>query len=63
LIIALIKEIHVEADRKSIKNIVFWVSEDDEIMPGVLPLQEERRTVSQVRRDFWYRLIAGSSSE
>lgn len=46
LIRALIKEIHVEADRESIKNIVFWFSEDDTIMPSVLPLQETRRTVS-----------------
>jgi site-specific DNA recombinase len=46
LIRALIKEIHVEADRKSIKNIVFWFLEDDKITSNVLPLQGERRTLS-----------------
>jgi len=29
LLRALIKEIHMKADRKKIKNIVFWFTEDD----------------------------------
>jgi len=45
LLRALIKEIHVESDRKSIKNIVFWFTEDDGIANNDLPVSEERRTV------------------
>ena len=47
LLRALIKEIHVEADRKSIKNIVFWFTEDDgNSMYNALPMSEERRALS-----------------
>lgn len=47
LLRALIKEIHVEADRKSIKNIVFWFTEDDgKNTCNALPMSEERRAVS-----------------
>ncbi|MNW33084.1 hypothetical protein D3C74_100400 [compost metagenome] len=47
LLRALIKEIHMEADRKSIKNIVFWFTEDDGNSAfNALPKQEEGRTVS-----------------
>lgn len=53
LLRALIKEIHVEADRKSIKNIVFWFTEGGEFMQSVLPTNEERRTVSQVTAKNW----------
>jgi len=48
LLRALIKEIHVEADRKSIKNIVFWFSEEDGIAQDALLDSEMRRTISQV---------------
>lgn len=41
LIKALIKKIEVEPDRKRLKSIVFWFSEDD-----ALPLNDTRRTVS-----------------
>ncbi|MNW48879.1 DNA-invertase hin [compost metagenome] len=47
LIKALIKKIEVEPDRKRLKNITFWFSEDD-----ALPLNDERRTVSQVGASF-----------
>jgi site-specific DNA recombinase len=46
LLRALIKEIHMEADRKSIKNIVFWFTEYDKFMNTALPVSEERRTLS-----------------
>lgn len=46
LLRALIKEIHMEADRKSIKNIVFWFMEDDSFMKSALPVSDVRRTVS-----------------
>ncbi|MCR2805404.1 recombinase family protein [Paenibacillus soyae] len=46
LLRALIREIHVEADRKSIKNIIFWFSEDDGFAQAALPVSEERGTVS-----------------
>lgn len=39
----------MEADRKSIKNIVFWFSEDDLLLKSALPLSEVRGTVSQMR--------------
>ena len=46
LLRALIKEIHVETDRKSIKNIVFWFTEDDgKSAFNALPKEEERRTL------------------
>lgn len=41
LIKALIKKIEVEPDRKRLKSIVFWFSEDD-----ALPLNDTRRAVS-----------------
>jgi site-specific DNA recombinase len=44
LLRALIKEIHMEADRKSIKNIVFWFSEDDSFTDSALPVSDVRRT-------------------
>lgn len=46
LLRALIKEIHVEADRKSIKNIVFWFTEDDIYIKSAIPASEIRGTVS-----------------
>lgn len=46
LLRALIKEVHMEADRKSIKNIVFWFSEDDLLLKSALPLSEVRGTLS-----------------
>ncbi|CAH0120791.1 hypothetical protein PAE9249_03314 [Paenibacillus sp. CECT 9249] len=52
LLRALIKEIHVEADRKSIKNIVFWFTEDDSFSHFALPVSDVRRTLSQVGRSF-----------
>lgn len=52
LLRALIKEIHMEADRKSIKNIVFWFSEDDGSTNTALPDLGERGTVSQVGRGY-----------
>ncbi|GIP36519.1 hypothetical protein J2TS4_57290 [Paenibacillus sp. J2TS4] len=53
LLRALIKEIHMESDRKSIKKIVFLFSEDDGLAQAALPVSEERRTVSQVTaKDF-----------
>jgi site-specific DNA recombinase len=56
LLRALIKEIHVETDRKNIKNIVFWFTEDDQDSNNALPLCEERRTVPQVKiKTFWNR--------
>lgn len=48
LLRALIKEIHMESDRKSIKNIVFWFSEDDSFSKFALPDSELGRTVSQI---------------
>ncbi len=53
LLRALIKEIHMEADRKSIKNIVFWFTEDDGFSQTALPTNAERRTVSQVSITFF----------
>lgn len=44
---ALKKEIHVEADRKSIKNIVFWFYGKG--LFNALPKQEEGGAVSQVK--------------
>lgn len=52
LLRSLIKEIHVETDRKSIKSIVFWFAEDDGLAHTALPVSEERRTVSQVTASF-----------
>jgi len=46
LLRALIKEIHMEADRKSIKNIVFWFSEDDPFTDSALPVSDVGGTVS-----------------
>ncbi|WP_256759566.1 hypothetical protein [Cohnella sp. WQ 127256] len=46
LLRALIKD--MEADRKSIKNIVFWFTEDDSFTEIALPVSDVRRTVSQV---------------
>jgi len=46
LLRALIKEIHMEADRKSIKNIVFWFTEDDYFMKSAVPVSDVRGTVS-----------------
>lgn len=43
---ALIKEIHMEADRKSIKNIVFWFTEDDSFTHFALPVSDVGRTES-----------------
>lgn len=57
LLRALIKEIHVEADRKSIKNIVFWFTEGGEFMDSVLPINEERRTSPQPTESFFIPLI------
>ncbi|WP_253298070.1 recombinase zinc beta ribbon domain-containing protein [Paenibacillus sp. MSJ-34] len=54
LLRALIKEIHVEADRKSIKNIVFWFTEDDSFSHFALPVSDVRRTVSQITASFKY---------
>ncbi|MGE7271524.1 recombinase family protein [Brevibacillus panacihumi] len=48
LLRALIKEIHMEADRKSIKNIVFWFTEDDSFSHFALPVSDVQRTVSQI---------------
>ncbi|GIO12187.1 hypothetical protein J19TS2_17420 [Cohnella xylanilytica] len=45
LLRALIKEIHMESNRKSIKNIVFWFTEDDGLAQTALPEQGTRRTV------------------
>lgn len=42
LLRALIKEIHMDSDRKSIKNIVFWFTEDDGLEQSALPEQRER---------------------
>lgn len=44
LIRALVKRIEVEPDRKSLKSIVFWFSEDN-----ALPLNDTRRTIPQVK--------------
>lgn len=52
LLRALIKEIHMEADRKSIKNIVFWFTEDDSFSHFAVPVSDVQRTVSQIRRTF-----------
>lgn len=46
LLRALIKEVHVEADRKNIKNIVFWFTEDDIFRESALPVSDVGRTVS-----------------
>lgn len=40
----------MESDRKSIKNIVFWFTEDDGLTQSALPEQRERRTLSQVSK-------------
>lgn len=45
LLRALIKEIHMKADRKNIKNIVFWFSEDDSFTESALPVGEMGRTL------------------
>lgn len=48
------RRVIVEADRKSIKNIVFWFTEDDgKSAFSALPKHEEGRTVSQVRAAFF----------
>lgn len=47
LIRSLIKSIEVNSDRKSLKRIVFWNSEDSTIFSEiVLPKEQQRRTVS-----------------
>lgn len=47
LLRSLIKEINMEADRKSIKNIVFWFTEDDGTSASdCLPKREARRALS-----------------
>lgn len=45
LLRALIKEVHMEADRKSIKNIVFWFTEGDSLTESALPVSDVRRTL------------------
>ncbi|MBB3069208.1 hypothetical protein FHS14_002198 [Paenibacillus baekrokdamisoli] len=45
LLRALIKEVHMEADRKSIKNIVFWFTGDDYYMKSAMSVSEVRGTV------------------
>jgi site-specific DNA recombinase len=46
---SLIKEIHMDSDRKAIKNIVFWFTENDvSNASDALPTTEMGRTVSQV---------------
>jgi len=46
LLRVLIKEIHMEADRKNIKNIVFWFTEDDSFSHFALPVSDVGRTVT-----------------
>jgi site-specific DNA recombinase len=53
LLRALIKEIHMEPDRKNIKSIVFWFAEDDNFSNTALLVGDERRTVSQVTASFF----------
>ncbi|MHA7578827.1 hypothetical protein ACX12E_00400 [Paenibacillus vandeheii] len=48
LLRALIKEVHMEADRKSIKNIVFWFTEDDYYIKSAMSVSEVRGTLPHV---------------
>ncbi|WP_027086850.1 recombinase family protein [Cohnella panacarvi] len=43
---SIIKEIHVEPDRKKVKDIVFWFTEGDAPLQSALPVSEVGRTVS-----------------
>lgn len=46
LLRSLIKEIHMEPNRKAIKNIVFWFAEDGSSVGCALPVSDVGRTVS-----------------
>ncbi|KOR75956.1 hypothetical protein AM231_25170 [Paenibacillus solani] len=46
LLRALINEIHMEADRKSIKNIVFWFTEGDSLSHFAVPVSDVQRVAS-----------------
>jgi site-specific DNA recombinase len=46
LLRALIKEVHMESDRTTLKKIVFWFLEDDDFSESGLPVGDARRTVS-----------------
>ncbi|GGG22273.1 hypothetical protein ACFOHW_23340 [Paenibacillus abyssi] len=46
LLRALIKEVHMESDRKTLKKIVLWFLEDDDFTECGLPVGENGRTVS-----------------
>lgn len=51
LLRALIKEIHMGTDRKSIKNIVFWFTEGDYFIKSAIPVSDVPGTVSQTERN------------